>query len=101
MKFRPSKINPMKRLFLCLLLLISIQVLAAPDDRDKLRSLQFQEAIRSGQMSTSEAQEMRQREDSLRKQRWQQKQENNYLNESPGNNRWRKEWKNGSKSHDD
>ena len=95
--------HSMKRLLFGLSLLVSIQVLAGPDDRDKLRSLQLQEAVRSGQMSTSQAQEMRQREDSLRKQRWQQKQEKetNYLNESPDNNRWRKEWKNGPKSQDD
>ena len=91
----------MKRLFLWLLLLISIQVSAAPDEREKLRSLQQQEAVRSGHMSTFQAQELREREDSLRKQRWQQKEESNYPAVSPDSNRWRKEWKNDSKSQDD
>lgn len=91
----------MKHLFSLLLLCISIPVLAAPEERGRLRSLQQQEAIRSGQMSTIEAQELRQREDSLRKQRWQQKQDSNYPAESPDSNRWRKEWKNDPKSDDD
>lgn len=91
----------MKRLFFWLLLSISITVSAAPDERGKLRTLQQQEAVRSGQMSNSEAQELRQREDSLRRQRWQQKQEINSPVESPDSNRWRKEWKNGPKSNND
>lgn len=91
---------------LCLIILFmgTTYALAGPredrDGRDKLRSLQQQEAVRSG-LSSSQAQELRMREDSLRKQRWQQRQDNSNVNESSDSNKWRNQWKNGPRSQGD
>lgn len=91
-------------LCLIILFLVTAQAFAGPredrDGRDKLRSLQQQEAVRSG-LSSTQAQELRMREDSLRKQRWQQRQDNSNVNESPSSNKWRNQWKNGPRSQND
>ena len=92
----------MKRLYLFLIFFAATLAFAGPDgNRDKLRSLQQQEAVRSGEVTNSEAQELRQREDSLRKQRWQNRQENLAPKESPDSDKWRKQWKNGPRSAND